>query len=90
MGNSKSKGGKCLKRRSSAPSQKDNESNSSNASKSNRSDLPDMAPNNNCIRLREIPDEFLNLVPNELINSENDNKEEDAGNDTTQKENGDE
>lgn len=89
MGNSKSKGGKCLKRSSSAPSQNDNESantiNTSNSSKSNTSNLPNMAPNNNCIRLREIPDEFLNLVPNELINSENDdNKEQDD------KENGDE
>ena len=80
MGNSKSKSG-CLGK--SAPSQKDNESNTSAQSKSNGDNLPDMSPNNNCVRLREIPAEFIDLVPNELINEEDENKEDDAGNDAT-------
>ena len=81
MGNSKSKSVCFCK---SAPSQKDNESNTSELSKSNGDNLPDMSPNNNCVRLREIPEEFLNLDPNELINEEDENKEDDDGDEATQ------
>eukprot|EP00486_Rosalina_sp_Unknown_P014181 CAMPEP_0201589416 /NCGR_PEP_ID=MMETSP0190_2-20130828/166244_1 /ASSEMBLY_ACC=CAM_ASM_000263 /TAXON_ID=37353 /ORGANISM="Rosalina sp." /LENGTH=84 /DNA_ID=CAMNT_0048043493 /DNA_START=36 /DNA_END=290 /DNA_ORIENTATION=+ len=80
MGNSKSKG--CMGKRT-APSQTNN---GSNTSKGN-TNLADMAPNNNCIRVREIPAEFLNLVPDELMNGDDDNKEENEdGDDTKQKE----
>ena len=88
MGNSKSKGGKgCMGKRT-APSQTNNGSNTTSKGNNN---LADMAPNNNCIRQREIPAEFLNLVPDELINADDDNKEEyEDGDDTKQKEDGDE